>query len=245
MRKEETLDYLNTYCSVLEFIDRKTPFLEHADNEYAIYSKKVYKLQHRLKGINFFLAWIVVSIVSFVPMSMLNFIIETELNFIVFTPFVAAIGLFLYKMKYEKSTQKMQIKAMKDLEQKAADESKSIVGEINYAKGIADEALTKLLLTEQENHEFDMLSCEKIYTNLAALYYVYGEISDPHSDNISLIANVRNSMNHFEGIIKNATENNNSPDLIKEFEDAKIRAEYRRGVILRCAKMQLTENTNK
>lgn len=241
MRKDEILEDLNTYCSTLEFIDRKTPFLEHADEEIDKYNKKIHKLTHRFKGVNFLLTWVVLSIICFIPMSMLNLIIDTEMNFIVFTPLVSIVALFLYKTKYEKSTLKMQVKAMKDMEEKADSDSKVIIGEINYAKAIADETLTKLMITKEENHEYDVLQCDDIYSNLSALYYVYGDICEPKTENGTLVPNFRNSIKHFNDIIEDVEKNNTSPELLKEFNDAGLRAQYRRGVMLRCAKLQNEE----
>ena len=233
MKKDEKLELIAAYESALEFIDRKTPLLEHSDIELGKQTKQLNKIKNKLKGINFILAWFIVTAICLVPMSILNTMIETDLNFLYITPIVSIIVLYLYKIKFVKGTQKAQIKAMESSVSKLEEDNKAIIGEINYTKSIADEALTQLLISQEHNHEYDILSCEHIYTNLDAIKFAYGYICEPPNNATNLSPTFRASIKHFKAIIDELKSNDTSNDLLKDFKKAELRATYRQGIIRR------------
>lgn len=238
MKINEKLELIATYTSALEFIDRKTPLLEHSDIELEKQTRQLNKIKNKLRGVNFILAWIVVTVFCLIPMSILNTMIETDLNFLYITPIASIIILYLYKIKYIKNTQKSQIKAMEDAVNKLKEDNKTIIGEINYTKGIADEALTQLLLSQEHNREYDVLSCDAIYTNLDAINFAYGYINEPPNDTTKISPTFRASIEHFKAIIDDLKNNNPSNELLEDFKKAELRAIYRQGIIKRCEKLK-------
>lgn len=239
MKKNEKLELIADYCSALEFIDRKTPLLEHSDIEFEKQSKQLKKIKGKLKGINFFLAWLVVTAFTLIPMSILDTMIESDFNLLYITPVVSLVILYLYKVKFVKGPQKAQIKAIEDSVKKLAEDNKSIIGEINYSVGIANEALTQLLISKEHNHDFDVLSCDPIYTNLDAVNFAYGYINEPPETTPKIFPTFQSSIEHFQTIIEELNKNDSSSELLKEFNNASLRARYRRGVIKRCEKLKI------
>lgn len=241
MKKSEKLGLIEDYQSALDFIDRKTPLLENSDTELEKQTKALHKVEHKFKGVNFFLAWIVFTAVCCVPMSLLNSTIQTDLNFLYITPIVSIIVLYLYKMKYTKGTQKAQIKAMQGNIKKLSEDNKSLIGEINYSKSVADEALTQLLISQDDKQGRDILTCDPIYTNLNAVAFAYGCINEPLKENEKISPTFQTAIEQFVAIIEELKKGEDNKDLLKEFHEAELRTTYRKGVLKRCAKLELDQ----
>lgn len=235
MRKSDTLsdtlEYIETYNNALSFIDKKIPLLEHSDSDLRVESHRLNRLKNKFKGVNLLVAWLLCTAICLIPMSLLNMMIETELNLLFLTPVVSAIVLYLYKTKYGKNTQQPQIKAMNNNLSRLEAENKKIIGEINYAKRMADEALTILLLDESKK-AYDILECDLKYTNLVATTYAYG-----YTNKQPVTPKFNDVINRFQTIIDNIKQENRSPELLEEYTTGALVAEYRRGAIKRCAKV--------
>lgn len=227
----DTLEYIKTYSNALSFIDRKIPLLEHSDSDLRTENRRLNKLKNKFKGANLLFAWLVCTAICLIPMSVLNMMIETELNLLFLTPVFSAIVLYLYKTKYEKNTQQPQIKAMSNNLSRLETENKEIIGEINYAKRMADEALTMLLLDESKQ-SYDISECDLKYTNLAAVTYAYG-----YTGKQPITPKFNDVISRFQTIVDNIKQDNKSPDLLEEYKTNALTAEYRRGAIKRCAKV--------
>lgn len=238
MKKSEKLGLIEDYQSALDFIDRKAPLLENSDTELERQAKRLHKVEYKFKGANFFLAWIVFTAVCCVPMSLLNSVIQTDWNFLYITPIVSIIVLYLYKMKYTRGTQKAQVKAMQGNIKKLSEDNKTLIGEINYSKNIADEALTQLLISQDNKQGRDILTCDPIYTNLTAIAFAYGCINEPLKENEKISPSFQAAVEQFTAIIEELKRGENNKDLLKEFHDAELRATYRSGVLKRCAKFE-------
>lgn len=231
MEKNDTLEYIKTYSNALDFIDKKTPLLEHSDNDLKAERHKLDKLKNKFKGINLLVAWLICTAICLIPMSILNMMIETELNLMFLTPVLSAIVLYLYKTKYDKKTLQPQIKAMGSNLSRLETENKEIIGEINYAKRMADESLTMLLLDESKQ-SYDISECDAKYTNSVAVTYAYGYTGEQ-----PVTPKFESVIDRFQTVIENIKKENKSPELLKEYTTGALVAEYRQGVIKRCAKV--------
>lgn len=233
MKKEYALEYISAYKDALKYIDKKIPLLEHSDTELEQQKKKLKRLNRKLKGLNFVCTWIVVSVLTLFPMSILNFIIETDFNFFYITPVVSFVVLYLYKVKYSKGTQKTQIKATTDIIDRLTSDNKSLIGEINYAQSLANEALTILLLSDKDKTDKNILDCDLLYTNLTMLEYAYGYVN-----NIAAAPVFEDATNSFRAVLNQVSKNSDkNTELYKQFHKEALQAEYRRGALKRCAKL--------
>lgn len=230
MKKDDTLAYIADLTSALELIDNKTPLLEHSDKELLQQKKKLKRLKHKLKGLHFVGVWAVFTLVGLMPMSLLNSIIETDFNFLVITPLVSLIVLFLYKTKYSKGQQKTQIKAIENSVNRLEGDNRNLIGEINYSANLADEALTLLMLDDTKT-EYHISDCDLSLTNTVSLKYIYMFINKG-----APTLNFKAGVQHFSEIIDNAKQKQEYKDLLNTYQEGMLQAEYRRGVIKRCAK---------
>lgn len=230
MKKEDTLAYIEDLTSALEWIDNKAPLLEHSDKELLQQKKKLEKLKHKLKGLHFIAMWGIFTLVGLIPMSLLNIIIDTDFNFLIITPLVSLIVLFLCKTKYSKGQQKTQTKAIEGTVKRLETENRNLIGEINYSANLADEALTLLMLDDTKT-EYHISDCDLMLTNTVSLKYIYMFINKE-----SPTANFKTGMQYFSEIIKNTENKQEYEDLLKMYQNGMLQAEYRRGVIKRCAK---------
>ena len=228
MTKKTIIKDLEVYLSTLDYIDKKLPLLEYSEHELITYKKQLDKLTHQFSPLNMLIYWAIFTLIALIPMSLLNLMIDTSFNFLYITPLFSAIVLLLYKNKTANTTLKKQSSGIKKSLKQCEEKFNTIAGEINYSKSLAEEFLSKLLLSKEK---LDLLSCEEIYTNDEALNYslIYIEQND--------LVTFSDAINRFKTILDEIQNDSEKTELINDYNKAKLKIQYSKGALKRCSKV--------
>lgn len=224
MKKDELLKDLTLYKEAIAYIDSKVLILEHTDDEIKKTNNELKKIKSRLSGKNFIILWTAASVLLILPMAILNYLLQVTFNFIFLAPVIGFLSLYLYKMKYQKTQQKIQIKALEGVLSEKIKENKDIVGEINYSKTIADELLGQLLLTREKK---DITTCETDLANVYVLEFIYAYIMQNE------VTTFAKGFDYFNAVKNKLSKE--APELMEEIKKNEKYVLYRKGVLIRCA----------
>ena len=220
MTKKTIIKDLEVYLSTLDYIDKKLPLLEYSEHELITYKKQLDKLTHQFSPLNMLIYWAIFTLIALIPMSLLNLMIDTSFNFLYITPLFSAIVLLLYKNKTANTTLKKQSSGIKKSLKQCEEKFNTIAGEINYSKSLAEEFLSKLLLSKEK---LDLLSCALNYS------LIYIEQND--------LVTFSDAINRFKTILDEIQNDSEKTELINDYNKAKLKIQYRKGALKRCSKV--------
>lgn len=233
--KDMLLSQIAMSRSVYSLIDKKIPLLVDAETRFEDAVEAQRKNNSKFKGKYFIIGCIALSFALLIPLCILSMVFSMQLYW--FTPVFAVVGLYIYKLNYNKKTLPVINKANQSTIEAAKHERNDLINIINQSYFNIKTIIYELLRSTDNDEFIAQLDSEGIpfeCENLIALDYIYSAIKKNCTDSFA------DALLHFQELKKSLKEKNddkNSQELYKDIIDGELQAEYRRGYIYHCQKM--------